>query len=105
DRLAQICGARRSAGSTLAADGPLDHFHVAIPPFLDAFIQVDEALAQLRVLRIATVHVDEKVLDLRHRFDRRGHVSRESGLWHRVPLAREVMKKRVPQSRRAESAL
>ena len=59
----EITGAGRSAGARLRADRPLHHLHVAISPFLDAFVEIDEALAELRVLGVVPVDVDEHLLD------------------------------------------
>src|SRR5213594_2500631 len=75
--LSQVCGASRSTCAPLRPDGPLDHLHVAIPPLLDALVEIDEALAQLSVLGFAAIDLDEDVLNLGRRLDRRGHVARE----------------------------
>src|SRR5437762_9311204 len=105
NRLSQVCGAGRSAGAALCSDRPLDHLHVAVAPLLDALVEIDEALAELRVLGIAAIHLDENPLDLGRRLDGRGHVAREMGLGHVVLLAREIPKERVPYCRSAVPTL
>src|SRR5436309_13345385 len=60
----QIRHPRRAAGPAFGADCPFHHLHMAIAPLLDAFVEVHEPLAQLRILRIATLERDEELLDL-----------------------------------------
>ena len=68
ERRAQVRRARRAAGARLVADRPLDHLDVAVAPLLKALVDVDQALAHLRLRAIDAVDVDEDVL---HRLRRR----------------------------------
>src|SRR3954452_23664635 len=104
DRLAQVGGACGSAGAVPRTDRALDHLHVTIAPLLDPFVQVDEALAQLRVLCVTAVEVDEDLLDLRRWFHRCGRVGGEQRWRDRIPFTREIVEERVPQRRRAVPA-
>ena len=65
DGIPQVLGAAASTRAHLSADSPFNHLHVPIPPLLDAVVEVDEPLAELGILRVAAVHLDEDVLDLR----------------------------------------
>src|SRR5437773_7940879 len=87
------------------SDRPLDHLDVTIAPLLNALVQIDEALAQLHVLGVATIQVDEDLLHVRRRFDRCRHLPIEMRLWNGIMLAREIAQKRIPQRRLAMPAL
>src|SRR5687768_8709346 len=50
DRRSQVSGASRSSRARFGADRPLHHFHVTVPPFLDAFVEVDQTLAEFGIL-------------------------------------------------------
>src|SRR4029450_7021111 len=63
DRGLKIRGAAGSAGSGLRTNRPLDHLHMTIAPLLHALIEVDEALADLRVLGVGAVDAQEDRLD------------------------------------------
>ena len=56
---AQVLDAARAAGTFLGADRPLDHLHVAIAPLLNPFVEVDEALADLRQVGARAVDLDQ----------------------------------------------
>ena len=64
NRRAEIGGTGRSAGSRLDADRALDHLHVSIAPLLNALVQIDEPLANLGVLRIVAIHLNQHLLQL-----------------------------------------
>ena len=59
ERRLQILRARGSAGARLSADRALDHLDVPISPLLHAFIEIHEPLAELAVLRIGAVDLDQ----------------------------------------------
>ena len=46
----------------LLADRALDHLHVPVAPLLDALVDVDHPLADLRRAGVAAVHLDQAVL-------------------------------------------
>ena len=60
---AQVLDAARAAGPALRADRPLDHLHVAVAPFLDALVEVDQPLRDERRVRVAAVDRDQHLLD------------------------------------------
>src|SRR5688572_13168814 len=65
DRVAEVLRAARTTRAGAGANGSFDHFDVAITPFLDTFIQIDEAFAQLGVLCVLAIHGDQLLLCLR----------------------------------------
>src|SRR5688572_29817689 len=62
---AKVRGAHRAAGAGPRADGALHHLHVTVAPLLKALVEIDQPLAQLRVLRVRSVDADQHLLDLR----------------------------------------
>src|SRR5438034_10423076 len=77
---------------------------MTIAPLLDALVQINETLAELCVLDIAMIHLDENLLDLGRGLHQRDRLRLEMGLRHVVPLARKIAKKGVPERRLAISA-
>src|SRR5438874_13783633 len=76
DGFSQVRGAGGSTGALPRADRALDHLHVPVAPLLDPLVEIDDALAEFRVLRVASVDLDEQLLDLGRRLDRRRRVAR-----------------------------
>src|SRR5215510_14727397 len=62
DGRGEIGRAARTTSSWLHAYRPFDHLGVPVPPFLQALVKIHETLAELRVLRVAAVDVDENLL-------------------------------------------
>ena len=65
----QVLRARRATGAAPGADGALHHLHVPVAPFLESFVQVDQALAHLRGDRVPPVDVHEHALQFDRRLD------------------------------------
>src|SRR5262245_24777466 len=72
---------------------------MAVTPLLNALIEIDEPLAQLGVLRILAIDLDEDLLHLDGRLDRRHDIAREQRRRHGVGFARQIAQERVPQGR------
>src|SRR5260370_3968386 len=68
--LHEVFGPGGSPRAGLRSDRALNHFHVPIAPFHEAFIEIDESLGELRDRRILTIHVDQDPLHLRRWLDR-----------------------------------
>ena len=60
-RFPQELDARAAAGAELVADGPLHGLDVAVAPLLQALVEVDEELGQLRGPGVLGVDGDEQV--------------------------------------------
>jgi hypothetical protein len=56
-------------------DGPLHHLDVPVAPLLDALVEVHQPLAELGVLRIPAIDVDQDRLQLGRRLDGGGHIA------------------------------
>src|SRR5436190_9123723 len=104
DGLPQVGRSRRAAGSESGADRPLHHPDVAVSPLLQPFVKIDEPLAQLRVLRVTAIQLDEALLHVRRRLDRGANIARQLRRRHLVPFARKIAKESVPERRFAEPA-
>src|SRR5206468_6541880 len=89
ERTPQIRSASRSARAALRADVAFHHLYVPVTPFLHALIEIDESLAQLSVLRIVSIDVDQNSLHLGRRLHRRNRVALELGGRHAIALPRE----------------
>src|SRR5262245_70394 len=105
NRFTQIGSARRSAGAALRANCALDHLHVTVAPLLHPLVEVDEPFAQLGVLAVLSIELDQNPLDLRRRLDHRRHVAIQVGVGHGVAFPCEVAKERIPKRRLAVAAL
>src|SRR5690606_13070694 len=87
----------RAARARPRADRPLDHLHVSVAPLLDPLVEVDEVLAELSVLGISAIDLDQDLLHAVRRLDRRGHVPLELRGRDRVALAGQIAQERIPQ--------
>ena len=60
----EVGNAARTPSPALYPNGSLYHLDVPVPPLLQTFVEIHEPLAELRVLRIAAIDVDENLLNL-----------------------------------------
>src|SRR5215208_4926936 len=58
----QVRGAARRSRTWLHPDRTFHHLYVTIAPFLHTLVEIDETFAQLGVLRVAAINVDEYLL-------------------------------------------
>ena len=63
-RRGEIRSSARASRPDLHSDRALDHLDVAVAPLLQPFVEIHQPLAQLRILWIAAIDVDEKLLHL-----------------------------------------
>src|SRR5206468_11435009 len=93
---AQVLHAGRSARPRLRADRPLHHLRVPIAPLLDTLIEIDQAFAELGVLRVAPVDAHQQMLDLIRWLNGLGDVALELAARHGVAFPCEIPKKGIP---------
>ena len=82
----EVGGAARPARARPAADGPLHHPDVVIAPLRETLVEIHEPLADLGVLHVATVDVEEDLLNLGRGLQRPGVVARQLRRRYRVTL-------------------
>src|SRR6266545_1303259 len=99
-RAREVGNAARSACPPFHADCAFDHLHMAITPLLQTLVEIHEPLAQLRVLRIAAIDVDENLLNRGRWFGGGGDIARQFGGGYGIAFTRQIVEKRVPQCRR-----
>src|SRR5690606_32377139 len=64
ERPLEVFDAGRAARAWLRADGSLDHLDVPVAPLLQALVQIDEQLADLRLGRVIVVDADKQAANL-----------------------------------------
>src|SRR5262249_2929198 len=98
-----VLGSARTARAGLDADRAFDHLHVAIPPLLKAFVEVDQAFTNLAHQLVLSIDRQQDVLHRRRRLDWPRDVSTQGFCRYVEALAREVLQEVVPHGGRVKT--